>query len=214
MSEKPSIFTGDMVRAILQDRKDVTRRVIKPQPESTEMCPVVICKDVQSPSGYSFSSDMIGTVHIKPKYQKGDILWVKEPLVEYEIDDVSFTEAFYEADLKPCGVSWQWKKDRLPGMFMPKNFTRIWLEVIDVRPERLQDITDEDAIREGIQKFEYMSYSVGYGTKKLALGVMPGTAREAFRRLWNKINAKRGFPREDNPWVWRIEFKKVKISAD
>ena len=107
---------------------------------------------------------------------------------------------------------------------MPKWVARLWREIVSIRPERLQEITEEDAIREGIQLYEYgteydkdyggreknMSYSVGYGTVRLALSVMPNNAIGGFRKEWDSINAKRGYGWDIKPWwVWRIEYKIV-----
>ena len=227
--EKPILFSTEMVKAILDGRKTVTRRVIKDQPASTEMCPIQICKDVQAPSGYSFFSDMIGTIPIKAPYKVGDLLWVREGWrctgggddrnIIYKVEG--------DTALSFCGIDdgrtsilhvpepyWdQWDKlvyetrkscEWRSPLFMFKWAARLWLEVLDVRPERLQDITEEDAIAEGIRLYEYgteydkdyggreknMNYSVGYGTERLALGAMPNTARGGFRRLWNSLNDK------------------------
>jgi len=201
--EKPILFSTEMVKAILDGRKTVTRRVIKDQPASTEMCPIQICKDVQAPSGYSFFSDMIGTIPIKAPYKVGDLLWVKETFCYakqsgYDARDDGGSFWYKATDSGQCEGPYT------SSRFMPKIAARLWLEVLDVRPERLQDITEEDAIAEGIQIFEYgteydkdyggrennMAYSVGYGLRCLALSAMSHTARGGFRRLWDSLNAK------------------------
>lgn len=88
----------------------------------------------------------------------------------------------------------KWK----PSIFMPKNAARIWLRVKSVKAERLQDITEEDAYREGLR----------YNTHPAI------TARFAFAELWDSINEKRGFGWDTNPYVWRIEFERVASQND
>lgn len=84
-----------------------------------------------------------------------------------------------------------------PSIFMPKEAARIWLDVTDVRVERLSEITEEDAIAEGI---------------RIGIGGMPYfSCREAFAALWNSLNAKRGFGWEQNPWVWVISFERIEL---
>ncbi|GAJ18413.1 unnamed protein product, partial [marine sediment metagenome] len=79
----------------------------------------------------------------------GDRFWVREGLIEYEIDDIQSTRAYYEADLKPAGFHWQWQRDKLPAMFMPKRAARIFLKITNIRVERVQDMGNnwEDCLR-------------------------------------------------------------------
>ena len=90
---------------------------------------------------------------------------------------------------------------------MPKEAARIWLEVVNTRPERLQRITEEDAIAEGISASDIEGIGRRY--------FVPGTdlvghrARYAFVGLWDSINAKRGYPFTSNPWVWVYELRRV-----
>jgi len=111
----------------------------------------------------------------------------------------------------------------IPAIHMPKWAVRIRREITGISIERVGDISEEDAIAEGVRAFEYgteydtdyggrehnENYSKMYGMERLAPGVMAFTAKDAFRRfLWDKLNAKRGYPWQENPWVWRIEWKK------
>ncbi len=80
-------------------------------------------------------------------------------------------------------------------MFMPRYLSRITLEIVDVRVEPLQDITDHDALEEGIS---------------LEICQQSGTSPvENYRELWDSLNADRGFPWMDNPWVYVMEFKRI-----
>ena len=105
-----------------------------------------------------------------------------------------------------CEKEWEkpnWGKWRSP-LFMPKWASRIWLEIVSVRPERLQEITEEDCLKEGLEK---------RGFDGSALFQIDGFADDicfvgydlAFKQLWDSLNPKH--PWRSNPWVWRIEFK-------
>ena len=96
----------------------------------------------------------------------------------------------YRADNDPQFEGCRWK----PSIHMPKWAARIWLEVTGVRVERVQDISEEDAIAEGIPRgaVQYCGHAI-----------------RLFRDLWDSINAKRGYPWEVNPWVWVVEFKRT-----
>ena len=130
----------------------------------------------------------------------GDGLWVKETLYR----NPYFDEAGYLIDNTPVMINstigdmlkWQWKKDILPAMFMPREASRILLEITEVRVERLQEITVGDVKREGVAEKpeeEFTAY-VHY------------PIIERFQLLWDSLNAKK-YPWSSNPWVWVISFK-------
>ena len=124
----------------------------------------------------------------------GDRLWVRETWQRLGCGhDQPFT--VYKASNPEQGCHWR------PSLFMPKEFSRITLEIISVRIERLQEITGIDAVREGcgkdIPSFELLHFG---GYKK---------AKEEFIVLWDSINGKK-YPWESNPWVWCIEFTRIK----
>jgi len=224
--ELPILFTAEMVRAKREGRKSVFRRVCKIDNPGFYRDAILVANGAYRFNGYGTADFKF----LKPRYQVGDHLWIKE---KWRINSVGCVCREHNAnhiieieyatmpgdsgsDTKQvCGTPEQLamarryyhkhKENRYgSSRFMPKFAARLWREVVSVRPERLWDITDEDAIREGILKFEYgteydkdyggrennMAYSVGFGTKRLALSVMPNTARYGFRRLWDKINAK------------------------
>jgi len=254
-TEHPIIFSTEMVRAILDCRKTQTRRIIKPQPISTEMCPAVVMMDVHSPSGLSWHSDMYGTNYLKCIYGKvGDTLWVRETWllngsgntlrIQYKASDSEYRPD----DKKWCGrlVSkhapehineaqsmWDRHNEKIKGhkipwrspRFMPKWAARIFLEITNIRVERLQDISEDDILAEGIEGFgwDYVESSDGTGDKFMYWNDpkqdMPNWCprnttsceciEDVFSWLWDSINAKRGFGWDKNPWVRVIEFKKV-----
>jgi len=97
--------------------------------------------------------------------------------------------------------------------YMPKKYARTWVQITDVRVQKVQAISEEDAIAEGIQKFTYGEeygegfISHGYWTERLALGAMPVTARLGFARLWDSIHGPGAWERDD--WVFAISFELV-----
>jgi len=90
-----------------------------------------------------------------------------------------------------------WGYKRVSSLFRPRQTSRMTLEIIDIRVERLQEITEEDAIAEGIW---------GKGEPYQGIGDLPS---DRFRDLWDSLNAKRGYSWDINPWVWVIEFKRI-----
>jgi len=147
---------------------------------------------------------------VKPRYNVGDLLWVKESYCHgIEWDDCKPSEVdplcggndiWYFADGERPTEGWGKKRS---SRFMPKWVARTWLEVVSVRPERVQDISPEECYAEGIES----QFSKDYINRE-NIPVMPLIKR--FIRLWDSINAKRGYPWESNPFVWRIEFKELK----
>jgi len=194
--ELPIGFTAEMVKARQEGRKTVTRRVIKPQPE------------VFDNAGYP------DYVCLKHRYQVGDLLWLKESYCHgIEWDDCKPSEVdplcggndiWYFADGERPTEGWGKKRS---SRFMPKWVARTWLEVVSVRPERVQDITDEDAIKEGIRTVQLPNKVTLYHISTWPDPMAADTPRGAFRNLWDSINGKRGYLWASNPWVWRIEFK-------
>jgi len=197
--ELPIGFTAENVKAVYEGRKTVTRRVINPQPE------------VFDNAGYP------DYVCLKHRYQVGDLLWLKESYCHgIEWDDCKPSEVdplcggndiWYFADGERPTEGWGKKRS---SRFMPKWVARTWLEVVSVRPERVQDITDEDAIKEGIRTVQLPNKVTLYHISTWPDPMAADTPRGAFRNLWDSINAKRGYPWESNPFVWRIEFKELK----
>lgn len=200
----PILFNGDMVRAILDGRKTVTRRLIKPKQLIgilPDKCKNGMPEKFLKEKKYMFKPycDMTDTELIKtsynPPYQPGDILYVRETWSEgYEEGTY-----IYRASDKLAGLPTFKESSKLiyhPSIHMPKEAARIWLKVTDVRVERLQEITSEQICREGVE-VEYPH--VLNGEEK----------RYAFSTLWNSTIKKSDLDRygwDANPWVWIIEF--------
>lgn len=192
---KPILFNTEMVRAILEGRKTVTRRVAKG-------------KILNSFVDVGFSDEAIKDIdnHLidECKYKVGDVLYVRETFAySHDPNDEYFV---YKADGEPnypyYGKELSSKKQWLPSIHMPKSAARIFLKVTDVRIERLQDITAEQCADEGID-IEGMDYRF--------------EAVHEFSQLWNSTIKKSDldqFGWEANPWVWVIEFEKCEKSAE
>lgn len=228
----PILFNTYMVQAILDGKKTVTRRLIKPQQFIgllPDKCKNGTPEEFLKEKKYMFKpycdmtdAELINTSY-KPPYQPGDILYVRETWSEW-------TDGYlYKAWTSPFpqpgkGVLMKWH----PSIHMPKEAARIWLKVKSVRVERLQDITEEQAKAEGIREYSKDGILYKYAVndewwidyhnknKKHFKGSwwqdMPKTAREAFSYLWNSTIKKSDLNRygwDANPYVFVIEFMKI-----
>lgn len=184
---KPILFNTEMVRAILDGRKTVTRRVVKPQPESR---PTPMKKDSCWPGCFAIQ----GTAKvIRPPYQPGDTLWVRETWAK------SMAGTFmYQADDKAIMVD-RWR----PSIHMPREAARLFLRVTGVRVERLKDIDGHGILKEGIDN----------GKSNPAMGTRWENMQSmAFAELWNSTLKSADLPLYGwaaNPWVWVIEFERI-----
>ena len=179
-TERPIIFSSPMVRAILDGRKTQTRRLVKPQPKII----LAVHSDASITTERIFRS---GDQRIHCPYgQPGDRLWVRETF------SLSGNGYFFRADVpQPETVKYSWN----PSIHMPRWASRITLEIINIRVERLQEISEKDANAEGVGTlFKY--------------GMPAGRSIDCFHALWDSINAKRA-PWASNPFVWVIEFKLI-----
>ena len=188
--ERPIIFSAEMVRAILDGRKTQTRRVVKPQPEHFHYT-----KDAQypcKPDGEQVSC---------PYGQVGDRLWVRETFCLGDGMNPSgdATKPTYKADWPDVEHS-RWK----PSIHMPRWASRITLEITEVRVERLQEIREKSAVREGIKPPEHAFRMISGGD--IEVNESP---QELFAELWDFLNAKRGYGWDTNPWVWVVSFAKL-----
>lgn len=176
MKERPIIFSAPMVRALLDGRKTQTRRIIKPQPEVDEhgnLCGEWLSKPLD---GLLLPKLQDIVIHC-PLGEIGDRLWVRETFVR--IDDESGYGSGYTDYKASHDHPWQmiWKSP----IFMPRWASRITLEITNIRVERLNDISEEDAIAEGVSSIE------------------------EYKVLWKSIN------KLWDPWifVWVIQFQRL-----
>lgn len=222
MSEKPIIFSGPMVRAILEGRKTQTRRVIKPQPPSDgdyRLC-TVGSSTVKSEEGkhhWATITEERGYpeivkhqgIYFKLPYSVGDVLWVRETwceLFDHHRDYKNQRQAAYRASTgfegdeirKEYGYKWK------PPIFMPRWAARIFLEVTAVRVERVQEISFEDCRAEGCNE-SYVEEALNCEHPECK--GKHYREKYHFQSLWDSLNAKRGYGWEVNPWVGVYEFK-------
>lgn len=196
---KPILFNTDMVKAIQDGRKTVTRRVIKLKFTNTEII-------INNGKAFETVGTLATTTKIKPLYQVGDILYVREAWQQNY--DGSYSYRAGHKFEKEGG----WK----PSIHMPKEAARIFLRVTDVRVERLQNITEEQAIYEGIEPHIILSNRVGDITEYRIPGTHDEcpTARGAFSHLWNSTVKKPDINQygwEANPWIFSVEFERIEI---
>lgn len=214
MKCKPVLFNTDMVRAILDDRKTVTRRIVKPQPENVYVSGKQ--RDVVNPDEITFRIMEHGGKDrfMSPPYHPGDILYVRETFgnwcCEYHESNAAYYQ--YRADYPDGARTYMYDEENEcdlpkwhPSIHMPIEAARIWLRVTDIRVERLQDITEEQAIKEGCCTFQD---KIGNGKFNDVIE-FDLTAREAFAELWNSTLKKdSNCTWAHNPWVWVIEFER------
>ena len=201
MKERPILFSAPMVRALLKSRKTQTRRVVKPQPASGVR---------PSPFSKSGLEDGHGRELRCPYGRPGDRLWVRETWARPITLDPGPT--IYRADYPACVPSYYenvppadevvWK----PSIHMPRSACRITLEITGVRVERLQDISEVDAKAEGCEPIDLCDHIRQSCSDIGCPG--PTNYRGGYQSLWESINGPGSW--DTNPWVWVIEFKRIK----
>ncbi len=199
---KPMLFNTEMVRALLDGRKSVTRRVVKPRYSDSvfEICQGQLCEaspyiPPRKNGGGTTTHTVRRYVECKPPYRPGDILYVRETWGDYSEcqpggagyylyrADYPDGEKHYDADGHKCDLP-RWH----PSIHMPKEAARLFLRVTDVRVERLQDITYDKAIAEGAKSLNNFVW------------------------IWDRTIEKADLPLygwNANPWVWVIEFERI-----
>jgi hypothetical protein len=220
--ERPILLKGEMVRAILEDRKTQTRRILdlpigwdfkasdaghcilgkitSPHPKKNRFG-AFIRREIYKDSG-KFEHDIVPCKYGEP----GDRLWVRENFLQLMHGEVPDGRVKYLASIDPRSTGtpkndgYWWRKR--PSIHMPRWASRITLEITDVRVERLQDISEADAKAEGVP-----------GEKEAADAGLAwyDKPRRAFQFLWQSINGPDSW--DTNPWVWVIEFKRITQEA-
>jgi len=218
MIERPILFSGEMVKAILEGKKTQTRRVVKtllmPTAPGTDYC-FHETKDGQWEIGYDYL-DGTGQFlrYIKCPYgQPGDRLWVRETCraegngVRYFVDQIYQDKR--NVDFEVWSKLYGYHNSRgiyVPSIHMPRWASRLTLEIVNIRVERVQDISTLDALEEGLSG-DFLGYKSASEQELRSMAKTQICGK--FSALWDSINAKRGYSWESNPWVWVIEFKKV-----
>lgn len=181
--EKPIIFSTQMVQAILEGRKTQTRRIINPQPFIDNHVWQYPWIKMWSP----ISPDKIFIKYLNtcPKGKLGDVLWVRETFAP-ALDDYAYKADYSDAVLSEPRNKGLWKSP----LFMHKAAARLWLEVTELRIEKLQNITPQDIQAEGLPENWKDNFA---------------SPNEWFKTLWQSINGNW----DANPWVWVISFKRI-----
>lgn len=212
--ERPIVFSSARVRAILDGRMVQARLVVD---RLTTFGKITEFQPSATP-GYAWTfrdrrmlwQDIRANrlVSACPYGQPGDRLWVREPFATYDggprDDGERSTGVLYRADpmYDGCGpgdFAWSWR----PSIHMPREASRITLELTDVRVQRVRQISDDDCTEEGC----------GGGHDAIPDYGFSATPYEHFRHLWDSLNAKRGFGWNANPWVWALTFRRIDNAA-
>lgn len=219
VKERPILFSAPMVRALLDGTKTQTRRVINLPPAPTALG-MWEASTIGGPNGGRIAAGdevplqpviwhtRTGKTISCPYGQPGDRLWVREsfwgcdlpgygdqPCVVY--DDEWVGKEYMPVQARP----WARKFGRIPSIHMPRDCSRILLQIVSVRVERLDDCSEADARAEGVTILD--KHMSGY-----CAGESRPPAIRAYRDLWDEINGAGSWAA--NPWVWVIEFKRVR----
>ncbi len=226
MNTKPIIFSGPMVRAILDGRKTQTRRIFKVRGPMGVSYPVT-CPEESLIELYDNELRDDGTINYLstgalsgpyecPYGKPGDLLWVREswqalsfgdylPTKDH-VSDVRYMATDKLADLDKDTRGWPWR----PSIHMPRWASRITLEITDVRVQRLQDISQKDADSEGVWETDFYQDAVEHAS---AVGCGTGfIPKQAFEHLWSSINGPDSWV--SNPWVWAVTFNPYLVNVD
>lgn len=210
MAIKPILFNTEMVRAILDGRKSCTRRLLK-EPFTVH------------PNGYI--TKPMGNENFcpyEPPYQPGDILYVRETVwqkigyyldIDGETKPSWYNEFKYVASDEKPETGWNYSWAKRPSIHMPKEAARIWLRVMDVRVERLQEITEKQACMEGTDPWDEVCYENNGWHPTFSDPDSGGDPNmiDGFHKLWNSTIKKSDIDRygwDANPYVWVISFER------
>jgi hypothetical protein len=231
MKERPIPFKGRLVRRILANAKTQTRRLMKPQPTKNAIklfhtstikktgLPEFTARDPRGQAVAVFPVDEHSVIAevVCPYGAPGDRLWVREAFTWITGNGI---RPWYRADGEPTGRDGKvlptdpgcrrW----MPSIHMPRKVCRIVLEVTGVRAERLQSITDADAIAEGVHELPLQEGQPGaWWTADVSAGpeLHARTPRDAFRKIWDEVNGPGSW--DADPWLWVVEFKRIDQAA-
>ncbi|MBQ1545959.1 MAG: hypothetical protein IIZ59_00310 [Clostridia bacterium] len=196
---KPILFNSDMVRAILDGRKTVTRRVVKGFIPNNALWGYTAFTPKGHISCRGDNGKEYGEKFYKLPYQIDDIMYVRESYAAWSRTEGTMPTLHYKADEEDLpNVKWK------PSIHMPKEAARIFLRVTNVSVARLQDITTKDMQKEGLT-----SMAVFAGDKEIA--------RQEWALLWNSTIPGKDYNKycfSANPWVWIIEFERTEKPED
>ncbi|ATG47629.1 hypothetical protein CEW89_08605 [Celeribacter ethanolicus] len=211
MTDKPIRFSGPMIRALLEGRKSQTRRILKPTAEAFETPKFRRGDRLWVREAWRVGAWHYNNAEIAVDYADGprkEWLYVENGDMLYRLIDQSREDAkkagaplrdsYYEYSWTPGQGPTRWR----PSIHMPRWASRLTLTVTDVRVQRLQEISEADAVAEGCKGFVSRDGEDGEGP------------REEFRALWDSLNADRGFGWSKNPWCAAYTFTVHKCNID
>ncbi len=215
IKERPMLFSSEMVKAIIQNRKSQTRRVLRPQPFQASTGSWFWSS---GDNHHVWSDHPFPHIHLDCPYgSPGDRLWVRETFcidhfeylgklkglpppgrshIYYAADGEDLCSQIPECDCSDGCIPWR------PSIHMPRWASRLDLEIKSIRVERLQDITEAEIAAEGFFKQD----NLWCVTENFPASNNPLYAWELY---WNLLNSERGYPWAANPWGWVIEFRKL-----
>jgi len=234
MTELPILFKPDMVDAIIEDRKTLTRRIVNPQPPTGYVVH-------SAPGGmiyrWGYNAERLADFDVRSPYgQPGDLLYVRETHWQWgrwakngktktgkqawtfkgKRNRIVFKDTLSEMYVPSISSNNETREDigwhKRPSIFMPKWAARLWLKVKSVRVERVQDISEADAKAEGAKRELWFHYGrkeedhIYLGDSIAKQGIIH---KNGFANLWDRINAARGYSFASNPWVFVVEFEKI-----
>lgn len=203
MKERPILFSGAMVRALLANTKTQTRRAVKIDITMGRESILAPRRGKRYAPVYLLPENAAEAFACCPYGQPGDRLWVRESFAEgiHQMTDANHWA--YAADhfgtQQRLGDRWK------PSIHMPRAASRITLEITSVRVERLQDISSCDAIAEGIEACPHGGEWRNYLDRAPYRDAL--TPRVSFRSLWDSINGPGSW--DSNPWVWALSFRQI-----
>lgn len=210
MKERPILFSAPMVRALLDGSKTQTRRMVKPffarvgAIASAVPADVVVERDGFAHRGCPYGQPADRLWVRESWHQRG--VWRKPDWPEAEWDDAYWSgskDVIYAADAARPATGWRGR----PSIHMPRWASRILLEIVSVRVERLQDISVADAKAEGITPYEVRQFAQFGATAEERAAMYQRSAVRPYRDLWESLNGAGSWAA--NPWVWVVEFKRI-----
>lgn len=202
---RPISFSAPLIAPIVRRDKIQTRRIIRPQPEDAidRYAPTVVRRGMEEPGDDVYGACCPdGAAWRSPYGAPGDLLWVREPLVNMAGHVAYIADGARVRTPIADPVVWSWRPKSLASRYCPRWASRYTLEVTSISAERLQSITDADIRAEGIT-VEIASQRTGLPRSMLR------TPHEAWRHIWDSLNQSEGDRWDDNPWVWVVGFKLV-----
>lgn len=205
-------FIEPLFHRVVKGEKTQTRRVINPEPiikndwfideiEGWKQAPFAVVLKLRNREQYEIMQ------FLNPKYKVGEIVYLKEPYAYAPVLQESkpfypeLSDYLYKYSSSDINIQWKNK------LFMPESAARYFIEITAVRAERLQDISDEDCMKEGIESFTKDNQLYKFGLDGWDWSEMPRTPREAYAALIDKISGKGTW--EKNPFVWVYDFRLI-----